>query len=435
MKKVKTGLFERGFALAKLTVKSGALAATTLTAKNREEYLIQQMKLLSEELGLLKGSIMKVGQTISMYGEHFLPPKANEYLKNLQSSSPAIEWKGIEKFLIQELGEEKLKDLDIEKKATAAASLGQVHKATDKVTGKILAIKIQYPGVESAIKSDLKAIKTIFNLSQILPKGPKTNQFFEEIETMLIQETNYNLERVWTKQMFEKLKSDPRYVVPEVIDKYCSKHVLTTTFEEGVKVDSKEVSQLSQERRNNLAYSFLDLYFKELFEFKIVQTDPHLGNYRIRLNDSKKDQIVLYDFGAMREVPDHFGKPFRSLVEAAAKQDREGIYDSAYQLGYLLPDDDESLKERYYQVCKLVGEPFAENPELPFTDKDGNYDWKKTDLPKRVSVAAKDIFKNHKLRVPPRESIFLDRKLGGAFIFVSVLGLNGKARSILTKYF
>lgn len=438
MKKVKSGVFQRGFALAKLTLKSGTLAATSMISSDKEEHIVQQMKLLSKELGLLKGSIMKVGQTISMYGEHFLPPKANEYLKNLQFNSPPIEWSGIKKFLIEEIGAEKLSELDIERKATAAASLGQVHKARHKKTGAILAVKIQYPGVESAIKSDLKAIKAILSLSKILPGGLQTDQFFEEIETMLIQETNYKLERTWTEQMYDKLKAFPEYVVPQVQARYCSKHVLTTSFESGVPIDSAEAQALSQERRNALALKYLDLYFKELFEFKLVQTDPHLGNYRIRISENPQnepDKLVLYDFGAMREVPDHFGLPFKNLVQGAADQNKEMILESAFKLGYLNPDDDAELKERYIKVCSLIGEPFAENPKYPFTDKDGNYDWKKTDLPKRVSEAAKEIFKFHKLRVPPRESVFLDRKLAGAFFLVSVLGLNGKAKDVLQKYY
>ena len=438
MKKVKTGVFQRGFALAKLTLKSGTLAATSVMNSDKEEHIIKQMQLLSKELGMLKGSIMKVGQTLSMYGEHFLPPKANEYLKNLQFNSPPIEWSGIKKFLIEEIGEDVLAELDIDKTSSAAASLGQVHKARHKKTGQLLAIKIQYPGVESAIKSDLKSIKAILGLSKILPGGLQTDQFFEEIETMLIQETNYKLEKTWTEQMYQKLKPYPQFVVPQVQPRYCSKHVITTSYEDGVALDSPEIQSLSQDRRNALALNYLDLYFKELFEFKLVQTDPHLGNYRIRISkdpSSQPDQLILYDFGAMREVPDHFGVPFKQLVEGAAQQDKEMIIESAYKLGYLKPDDDPELKNRYFKVCSLIGEPFSEDPSFPFTDQDGNYDWKHTDLPQRVSIAAKEIFKFHKLRVPPRESVFLDRKLAGAFFLVSVLGLKGKAREVLRRYY
>lgn len=438
MKKVKSGVFQRGLALAKLTAKSGVLAASSLT-KNREEYLIEQMKLLSEELGLLKGSLMKVGQTLSMYGEHFLPPKANEYLKNLQVNSPPIAWESVQEFLQEELGQDQLEKLNIEKTALAAASLGQVHRATLLETGEQLAIKIQYPGVEAAIKSDLKAIKTILSVSQILPRSLNTDQFFDEIATMLTQETNYKLEKVWTQQMHGILKNDPRFVVPKVYGDFCSKHILTTSYEPGLMADSPEVQSLPQERRNQLALNYLDLYFKELFVFKLVQTDPHLGNYKIRLahpdSESQQDQIILYDFGAMREVPDHFGEPFKKLVQGAALKDKELVFESAYTLGYLDPADPPRLKEDYYQVCCLIGEPFAENPEYPFTDAHGNYDWRNTDLPKRASQAARKIVTSYKLRIPPRESVFLDRKLAGAFIFTSVLGLNGKARSELVKYF
>lgn len=436
MKKIKTGVFQRGFALAKLSLKSGALAAKQqLLSQDKEAYVIEQVKLLTKELGELKGSLMKVGQTLSMYGEHFLPPKANEYLKNLQSDSPKLPWSQIKNFLEDEIGADKLKNLEIDKTAIAAASLGQVHKAVDKKTGQELAIKIQYPGVEKAIKSDLRTLKSILSVAQIIPNSPRTNQFFEEIETMLIQETNYDLERLWTQQMSKKLKGDQRFIVPQVFEEYSSRHVLTTSYEGGEKVDSAKVQHLAQERRNKLALNFLDLYYKELFDFKIVQTDPHLGNYRIRINENGDDQIVLYDFGAMREVPDHFGKPFKNLVRAAADQNRDEIIKNGMEMKYLFPEDTEQLKEKYVKMCSLIGEPFAEDPSRPFTDEDGNYDWGATDLPKRVAVVGREIVLNYKLRIPPKESIFLDRKLGGVFVFVSVMGLKGKARSGLMKYF
>src|SRR5690606_19398227 len=118
--------------------------------------LQNQAALLSNELGELKGSLMKAGQMLSMYGEHFLPPEANALLKSLQQDSRPLLWEAIEPHLKKYLPEEKLAELEIEKDALACASLGQVHRARIKATGEMICLKIQYPQVDKAIDSDLK---------------------------------------------------------------------------------------------------------------------------------------------------------------------------------------------------------------------------------------------------------------------------------------
>ena len=95
---------------------------------------------------------------------------------------------------------------------------------------------------------------------------------------------------------------DSRYIVPDVFEGFSSQKVLATSFEQGFAVDSEEVLSLSQERRNQLGLSFMDFYLRELLDFGLVQTDPHLGNYKIRLNNTGQDQIILLDYGAIRRV-------------------------------------------------------------------------------------------------------------------------------------
>jgi len=432
MKKIKKSSFGRGLSIAKLGFKTGVKAAGNYIApnKNNDDYLSDQIETIAKELGELKGTMMKIGQGLSMYGEHFLPEKANTFLKSLQYQSPPLDWESIETTIEKELGLKASSELEIEETAIASASLGQVHKATIKKTGEVIALKVQYPGVDSAIRSDVKNLKRVFSIAKIFPSEMKLDSIFEEIKMMLYQEIDYKIELEWTKTVYENLKDDDRYIVPKVYPEYSTAKILATSFIDGHTIDSPKVKALTQEKKNELSYSFLSHYLNELFLYHVVQTDPHLGNYRINIDEkTQKCRLVLFDFGAMRQVPEHFERPFKNIIQAALENNKENVIKFGIELGYLKTDDKEDLKERYFQLCRMITEPFRVNELEPSAciSENNEYIWKKSDLPMRVAKAGTEVAKNYKLRTPPKESIFLDRKLGGTFVFLSVLDFKANA--------
>ncbi len=445
LKKIKSGVFSRGLALARVSVSSGVKVAShamgnlfTDPASQPERYkelLMSQVGMLSRELGELKGSLMKVGQMLSMYGEHFLPPEANQLLKSLQSQSPPLEWKAIHKVILRQLPPERLNELDIEPVALASASLGQVHRARRKSDGREFAMKIQYPGVDQAIEGDLKALKSLLMVSKLIPKGPKFDELFKEVRTMLHQEVNYSKEFETTQEFRNHLAKDPRFIVPEPIAEYSTPRILTTSLEMGVPVDSPEVLALPLERRNAIGAAILDLYFMELFEFAAVQTDPHFGNYRIRLGTgSESDQIVLLDFGAVRKLSKKFMEPYLEMVRGAHTRNTKRIIQGGIGLGYLQEDDPDELKQLFVELCQLITEPFFPTKNSPYFDNTGAYCWETSELPLRVAKKGGQMAVRFKLRSPPREVVFLDRKLGGMFIFMSVLKIRIKSEEVFRKY-
>ena len=379
---------------------------------------------------------MKVGQLLSMYGEHFLPPEANALLKSLQNQSPPLEWKAIERALLKQFPPEKLNELEIDHEPLASASLGQVHRARRKSDGRWLAVKIQYPGVDAAIEGDLKALKSILSISKFIPKGPKYDDLFKEVRFMLHQEVNYVREKELTDKFREILASDPRYRVPETFPDFSTRRVLTTSLEEGIPVDSPEVLNLPQDRRNKIGIAALELYFRELFEVGAVQTDPHFGNYRIHLGDP--DQFVLLDFGAVRVFNQSFLEPYRKMVRGSFLRNSSMIEEGAMGLGFLKSEDSLELKKLFVEFCFLISEPFytSDTPGVSshLFDSSGAYLWGESDLPKRVAKKASEMAFAFKLRSPPREIVFLDRKLGGIFIFLSVLKVRLNGRHIFQKY-
>jgi predicted unusual protein kinase regulating ubiquinone biosynthesis (AarF/ABC1/UbiB family) len=432
--KIETSVLSRSLKLAKLTINTGAhLGAMSLKKvfKNdsqKEElwknFLKDRALEWSQDLGELKGSLMKAGQLLSMYGEHFLPTEANHLLKSLQSQSPAIDWTIIEKILLKELGEVKLKDLEIEKESIGSASLGQVHRARIKGSNQQIALKVQYPLVRQAIDSDLKALKSLLKLMKLIPQNIDIDPLFEEVKIMMDQETNYVLEKENTRLYKKQIESDSRYVLPDVIEPFCTNSVLATTYELGLAVDDPIVMKLPQERRNRLASLFLELYFKELFEWGFVQTDPHLGNYRIRLQPDGQDQIILLDFGAVRKYDEKFLTAYKEMIKSAVLGDIESLNKAASLLDFIRPGDSAEVKNEFISFCLATVEPFT----------DTTYDWKNTDLPQRLTQKAFKMVQKFPLRTPPKELLFLDRKTGGVFIFCSVMQAKMNSRHLLLKF-
>ncbi len=425
LKEIRSGLLARGLSLARAGLRAGGLAASQW--KNNDPTRpawLDKVEYLVEELGQLKGTAMKVGQTLSMYGEHLLPKEVNELLKKLQQDSPRLSWDSIKSVLLTQLGPEKFNELEIEENAIASASIGQVHKAKIKASGEVLALKIQCPGVDSAIETDLKLLKFILNMTELIPRGPRFDQIFAEIREMFHQEIDYELEQKYGVKFAELLSDDERYIVPKVFPRYSTRKVLAMEFVEGLRADHPDVQALDQDRRNRIGLMFLDLYLRELLEFKLVQTDPHLGNYMVQIDpNGSNDKLILLDFGASREAPEDFLLGYRQLIEGGVTRDARVVEQGGRKLGLLRPEDPPKLVEDYIDLCYMLTEPFQ-----------GLYDWGKSDLPQRVIKRAGHFATSYRLRAPPRELVFLDRKLGGVFIFLSVMQVVVDARAhVLTK--
>lgn len=450
LKGITTSPFARSLSVVKMSLNAGtkyaAMQVGNLFRKdeakqeNMQEFLTSNAKILAKELGRLKGSLMKSGQMLSLYGEHFLPKEVVDILKTLQSDTQPIRWEQLLKVIKRELSEEDLAMLDIEEEAHAAASLGQVHKARCKRTGDLLAVKVQYPGVDKAIDSDLSTLKSILSVSRLIQMGPEVEELFKEVRMMLHYETDFRREADQTEAFYEKLSDDPRYVVPKVYRHYSGKRVLCTRFEAGVPVDSPEVAALSQERRNKLGAAVLSLLFTETYVHRLVQTDPHFGNYKIRIDHSgaEQDQLILYDFGAVRKYPKRYISPYRDMILGALDHDRERATQAAIDMGYMREDDDQRVKDLFWEMSMLAIEPFDKTYETPSLDgskwEEAAFDWGQTDLISRMSVVGKSAAWALRLRPPPRESVFLDRKSVGTYMFLKKLGVRFGPRRLLESF-
>ncbi len=428
---LRTGLLVRALALAKLALNTRTELLREANFSQLEsdpalrDQLESQAKAISRELGLLKGSAMKVGQLLSVFGEHFLPPQVNSVLKLLQSNSPPLEWQILKPTVQSEL-REVFDELEIDVNSVAAASIGQVHRAKIKATGELIALKIQYPKVERAIENDLRTLKTMLMFAPVQIKGDRTSKLLTEIEEMLARETDYRHEADNYLRFKNELNSDPRFIVPRVHTRYSTSRILALDYMSGYRIDSGDVAELSQERRNRLGQALLDLYLRELFFLGRVQTDAHIGNYLVSISadpDSTPDKIILLDFGATRDFPDNFLQSYASLVRATLAEDRETVTKMGIDLGFLKPCDPGIVHDEFFQFCRLMVEPFHK--------VSATYCWSENDLPKRLAAQLNRVIQAREFRPPPREALFLDRKSMGLFCLLSKLKATTTSRDLL----
>ena len=404
--------------------------------------LSKQARFLVHELGKLKGSVVKIGQVMALYGEHFLPEEVTEALHTLEDQTTSLEWSAIERVLKAELGSEQLAELDIDIEPIGAASLGQVHRAVRRSDGLELVLKVQYPGVADAVDSDLNAVAQLLRVARLVSFGPEFEDWLEEVRQMMHREVDYRLEARTTEKFRQMLVDDPRFIVPRVLLEYSSAQVIASTYEHGHSVNSVLVRNLSLERRSDLGKAALELFFRELFVWGEIQTDPNFGNYRIRIagedgKGAEHDRIVLLDFGAVQIYSREFLDPVIQMIKASYEDDLDAVIDGGVQLRFMSTDWPKEVLETFGQVCMSVLEPLSSDheswPDCAINSK-GQYRWKQSDLPSRVARQAARSAISRYFRVPPSEFVFLNRKLIGVYTFIAVLYSEFNGEPLLRKY-
>ena len=378
LKNLKTSSVDRRLSIAKASLLAGTRWATASATsifsseeekeKKRKKAMAEQAQYLVSEIGKLKGSIVKIGQMMALYGEHFLPEEITQALNTLNNQTIALDWPAIKAHLQEQLGS-KLDELTIDHEPIGTASLAQVHRATRKSDGLELVLKIQYPGVAEAIDSDMNLFRNMLKLTRMVPQTREFDQWFDEVREMMHREVDYGIEAATTRRFAARLKDDPRYIVPEIVDEFCAKKVLCMTFERGVPVNSPVMLSLPQERRNKLGEASLEIAVRELFEWGEMQTDPNFGNYLVRLGngDDVNDKIVLLDFGAIRQFDENLLTVARNLIHAGYNHNKDEMVKAmtGYEFFDAMP---ESIKPGMADVFLIATEAFscpANNPDMP----------------------------------------------------------------------
>ena len=375
---------------------------------------------LAARLSRLRGAAMKFGQLMSMDGHGVLPPQFAELLGTLRDRAQAMPPSQLAAVLQREYGAGWQRRFErFEYEPIAAASIGQVHRATTR-DGRRLALKIQYPGVRESIDSDVANLALLARTPGLVPAGMDTAPLFERVRQMLHAETDYAAEAQALNRYREALGDDPFFVVPEVDAEHSTGRILATSFQPGVTIDRLAAPGVPQAQRDRVATALVHLVVRELFELRLVQTDPNFANY---LYDAASGRVALLDFGATQAVPLKRVQQLRALGRAMRARDAAALETAARRAGFIGEDDPPEQVRGVVALIGLIGEPLAQ---------DRDYDFAASDLFQRSFEAGRaQYFGAGFSQAPPPDLVFLQRKMVGIFMLCTRL----QARVNLARLF
>lgn len=367
----------------------------------------------------MRGAALKIGQMLSIQDESLVPAPILAALDIVRQGADVMPKSQLNQVLDAELGADwstKLTSFDYE--PIAAASIGQVHKATKD--GMEVAMKIQYPGVADSIESDIENVKLLLDYTNLIPKGLFLDRAIKVAKVELSRECDYELEAANQKQFRSLLSDAEGFYVPLVVDDLSCKRVLSTEFVSGIPID--RVASLNQETRNYVGRKLLELTLMELFVFRFMQTDPNWSNF---LYDEATNTINLIDFGAARDYPKRFVDDYLRMVVACANGERDVVIEMSKRLGFLTGEESEAMLDAHVQAGFIVGLPFS-NP--------GGYDFRSSNITHSMSSLGATMLR-HRLTPPPDEVYSLHRKLSGAFLACIKLGAVVPCRELLLEVY
>lgn len=372
---------------------------------------------VADQLAQLRGAAMKVGQLLSMDAGDLLPKELAELLSRLRADARAMPISQLNHVLETEWNPNwQTQFSQFSFYPVAAASIGQVHAASTH-DGRHLALKIQYPGIKESIDSDVDNVATLLNISGLIPKEVDFKALLEEAKHQLHAEADYQLEARLLRT-YKSLLADDDYLLPEVFDDLTTSNILAMSYVEGEPIES--LSNQSQFIRNRVMELAFKLLFREIFEFRLVQTDPNFANF---LYNKSTHQLVLLDFGATRPYPDFISEGYRQLMSGAVTDNRKMMQDALCQIGFFSQPIEPQQQEAVIDLCVQACEPLKFN---------GEYDFGVTDLATRIRDAGTALsMEQGYWHTPPADAIFLHRKLGGLYLLAARL----KARVNVSRIF
>ena len=376
---------------------------------------------LTNQLAKLRGAAMKIGQMLSMDTGDFLPKELTDILGELRSDArhmPDIQLRAV---LNQNWGkgwETKFATFDFT--PIAAASIGQVHRATTR-DGRDVAIKVQYPGVRRSIDSDVDNVATLLRLSGILPRALDVAPLLGEAKRQLHEEADYQREAKCLDRFGALLASSLDYRVPKLHAELTTQNVLAMDYIESVPIES--LADADQPARDRVVTLLIDLLFRELFDFQLMQTDPNFANYRY---DPKTDQLVLLDFGATRALPQPLADDYRTLLGSVFSGDWDAAQRDMISIGYIDAKAPTSHQRAMTDMVKMAMTPLQDAALFDF----GN-----TTVMNELRAEGMELAAKRELwHIPPTDTLFVQRKLGGVYLLATRLKARVDVAAIVEKY-
>lgn len=368
-------------------------------------------KRVADQLSRLRGAAMKLGQMISMDAGDVLPRELTEILSRLRESAHFMPPAQLEKVLAAEWGVGwRAQFSSFGAQPIAAASIGQVHRAV-LPDGRVLAIKVQYPGIARSIDADVDNVATLLRVSGLLPPALDIAPLLTEAKRQLHEESDYVREAAMMVRYSELLADDGRFVVPRPYAPLSGATVLAMDYIEARPIDT--LASAPQAVRDNAMEALLGLVLRELFGFGFMQTDPNFANFRWRPDD---ERLVLLDFGAARPVPPATSQAYRRLMATGLSEDKNALRAALIEVGFV----SEQQITRHHQAFDRAIDILIDHLGKP-----GLFDFADRSFVERVRAEAETIATDHSSwHIPPIDTLFVQRKVSGT----ALLAIRMKAR-------
>jgi ubiquinone biosynthesis protein len=357
----------------------------------------------------LQGLYIKVGQLISIM-TNFLPAEFRTQLEGLQDQVPPRPYEDIERRVREEFGGKSPDELfqSFDRRPIASASIGQVHLARLS-SGQRVAVKVQYPDIETIVKSDLATLRRIFRIVQFFVPYQGLEDVYREIRSMLWAELDFRAEADNVERIAHNFTGRADVVFPTVVRELSTQRVLTTNFESGIKVGDLGKLDRAGVDRGAVARLVVELYCQQIFTDGVYHADPHPGNLLVRASDHDM-RVVFLDFGAVAEISPQMRQGIIELIQGALARDTPRIVRAMKQMGFIARGADDKLFDR---VIEYFYSRFQEQISLDSLSlKDIKFDPQKglenlADL-RRMDISLRELSSNFHV---PKEWILLERTL------------------------
>ncbi len=364
---------------------------------------------VTDQLSKLRGAAMKLGQMISLDAGDLLPPELTAILARLRDSAHYMPPSQLNQVLIAEWGQNWRKRFArFEATPIAAASIGQVHRA-QLPDGRVIAIKVQYPGVAASIDADVDNVASLLRLSNLLPESLDTGALLAEAKQQLREEADYIREARQMERYGALLAGNPAFVVPKPIAELSSERILAMDFIAAAPIET--LQEADQITRDQALGALLELVLRELFEFGFMQTDPNFANYRWQ---SDSGRIVLLDFGAARAVPQATVEAYRRLMRAGLADDSAALKAALLQVGFVSP----VTLDRHAPALDAMIAVLMSHLGRP-----GLFDFADRSFVDEVRRSAETIAADRAAwHIPPADTLFVQRKVSGTALLAVRMG-------------
>ena len=364
---------------------------------------------LAAALGGLKGPMMKVAQLLSTIPEA-LPPEYARELSQLQSQAPPMGPAFVRRRMVAELGpdwQSRFKSFDTQ--PAASASLGQVHRAS-AIDGSPLAVKLQYPDMQSAVEADLTQLKVVFAIHARMDPAVDTREILAEIATRLREELDYGLEARHIALYAHVLDGDQLIRVPRVVSDVSTGRLLSMTWLDGRRLLDYKESAL--EHRNQIARAMFRAWWYPFSHYGVIHGDPHLGNYTVFESEGQPAGINLLDYGCIRTFPVAFVQGVIDLYNGLLTRNRDLVVHAYETWGFRGLNSE--LIEAMSIWARFIYGPLLEDRVRTLAE-----DTTPGEYGRREAFQVHKILKEKGPVTVPREFVFMDRAaigLGGVFL-------------------